>query len=85
MVQSRRFVFMLLDPYSFILISSLHQRSLYNAWITTLKLRESVRARRTELQHMRQTLKLASILKGHVRLFSLHSTYVFYEFMGSFY
>ncbi|KAF3446564.1 hypothetical protein FNV43_RR11744 [Rhamnella rubrinervis] len=42
------------------------ERSLYNAWITTLKLRESVRARRTELQHMKQTLKLASILKGHV-------------------
>lgn len=49
-------------------ICSLYQRSLYNAWVTTEKLRESVRAKRIELQLMRQTLKLISILKGQVRL-----------------
>ncbi|EXC04847.1 hypothetical protein L484_010275 [Morus notabilis] len=39
------------------------ERSLYNAWVTIAKIRESVRAKQTELQLMRQTLKLISVLK----------------------
>ncbi|KAH7510927.1 hypothetical protein FEM48_ZijujUnG0065700 [Ziziphus jujuba var. spinosa] len=41
-------------------------RSLYNAWITTSKLRESVRTKRTELDSLRQSLKLTAILKGQM-------------------
>ncbi|XP_022768666.1 QWRF motif-containing protein 2-like isoform X1 [Durio zibethinus] len=40
------------------------EKSLYNAWITTSKLQESVRAKRTELQLLRQNLKMNTILKG---------------------
>ncbi|KAL9396515.1 hypothetical protein Peur_010768 [Populus x canadensis] len=39
------------------------KKSLYNAHVTTSKLCESVRAKRTELQWLRQNLKLISILK----------------------
>ncbi|KAG5251203.1 QWRF motif-containing protein [Salix suchowensis] len=39
------------------------KKSLYNAHITTSKLCESVRAKRAELQWLRQNLKLISILK----------------------
>lgn len=42
------------------------ERSLYNAWVTTSKLRESVRAKRTELQLLRQNLKLTYILQGQM-------------------
>lgn len=42
------------------------ERSLYNAWVTTSKLRDSVRAKRTELQLLKQNLKLTSILKGQM-------------------
>ncbi|XVE70179.1 hypothetical protein DITRI_Ditri10aG0051700 [Diplodiscus trichospermus] len=42
------------------------EKSLYNAWSTTSKLRQSVRAKRTELQLLRQILKLISILKGQM-------------------
>lgn len=42
------------------------ERSLYNAWVTSSKLRESVRAKRTELQLLKQNLKLTSILKGQM-------------------
>lgn len=42
------------------------EKSLYNAWISMSKLRESVRAKRIELQLLRQNLKLASILKGQM-------------------
>ncbi|MBA0597186.1 QWRF motif-containing protein 2 [Gossypium raimondii] len=42
------------------------EKSLYNALTTTSKLRESVRAKRTELQVLRQNLKLISILKGQM-------------------
>lgn len=42
------------------------EESLYSAWINTGKLRESVKAKRAELQFMRQTLKLISILKGQM-------------------
>ncbi|XWS25532.1 hypothetical protein CRYUN_Cryun27aG0076200 [Craigia yunnanensis] len=42
------------------------EKSLYNTWTTTSKLRESVRAKRTELQLLRQNLKLISILKGQM-------------------
>ncbi|KAE8733720.1 LOB domain-containing protein 39-like [Hibiscus syriacus] len=44
------------------------EKNLYSAWITTSKLRESVRAKRTELQLLRQKLKLISILKGKMML-----------------
>ncbi|KAH8487943.1 hypothetical protein H0E87_023861 [Populus deltoides] len=43
------------------------EKSLYNARVTTSKLYESVRAKRTELQWLRHNLKLISILKGQVR------------------
>ncbi|XP_050363197.1 QWRF motif-containing protein 2-like [Argentina anserina] len=42
------------------------ERSLYNARVTTSKLRESVRAKRTELQLLRQNLKIKSILQGQM-------------------
>ncbi|XP_062097936.1 QWRF motif-containing protein 2-like [Humulus lupulus] len=42
------------------------ERSIYNAWVTTAQLRESVRTKRIELQLLRQTLKLISILKGQM-------------------
>ncbi|GMI82693.1 QWRF domain containing 1, SNOWY COTYLEDON 3 [Hibiscus trionum] len=44
------------------------EKSLYSAWITTSKLRESVRIKRTELQLFRQNLKLISILRGQMML-----------------
>ncbi|KAK8646674.1 hypothetical protein V6N13_120454 [Hibiscus sabdariffa] len=44
------------------------EKSLYSTWITTSKLRESVRAKRTELQLLRQNLKLISVLKGQMML-----------------
>ncbi|XVF39824.1 hypothetical protein PTKIN_Ptkin01aG0063200 [Pterospermum kingtungense] len=44
------------------------EKSLYGAWMTTSKLRESVRAKRTELQFLRQNLKLSSILKDQMTL-----------------
>ncbi|KAK6139011.1 hypothetical protein DH2020_027248 [Rehmannia glutinosa] len=46
------------------LFFSLHQRSLYNAWVTTSKLRHSVMSKGIELQLLRHNLKLYSILKG---------------------
>ncbi|XWS21278.1 hypothetical protein CRYUN_Cryun30bG0042100 [Craigia yunnanensis] len=42
------------------------EKSLYNTWTTTSKLQESVRAKRTELQLLRQNLKLISIIKGQM-------------------
>lgn len=42
------------------------ERSLYSARITTSKLRESVKAKRMELQWLKQNLKLISILKGQM-------------------
>ncbi|KAJ6327994.1 hypothetical protein OIU77_009804 [Salix suchowensis] len=42
------------------------QKSLYNARVTTSKLYESVRAKRTELQWLRHNWKLISILKGQM-------------------
>ncbi|XP_038899011.1 QWRF motif-containing protein 2-like [Benincasa hispida] len=38
------------------------ERSLYNAWLSTSKLRESVRTKRSELQLLKQKLTLTSIL-----------------------
>ncbi|CAN4092137.1 unnamed protein product [Withania somnifera] len=40
------------------------ERNLYNAWLTTLKLRHSVKSKRVQLQLLRQNVKLHSILKG---------------------
>ncbi|GLT93572.1 hypothetical protein SLE2022_113610 [Rubroshorea leprosula] len=42
------------------------EQSLHNAWISTSSLRESVRAKRIELQLLRQNLKLLSFLKGQM-------------------
>ncbi|KAK6115990.1 hypothetical protein DH2020_008259 [Rehmannia glutinosa] len=39
------------------------ERSLYNAWVSTSRLRHSVKSKRTELQLLRHNLKLYSILK----------------------
>lgn len=49
----------------------INQRNIYNAWVTTSKLRHSVNSKGIELQLLRQTLKLYSILKEQVRPFSL--------------
>lgn len=40
------------------------ERTLYNAWLTTLKLRHSVKSKRIQLQLLRKNVKLHSILKG---------------------
>lgn len=42
------------------------EKSLYSAWVTTLKLRRSIVSKRVELQLQRQSLKLYSILKGQM-------------------
>lgn len=42
------------------------EKSLYDAWVATSKLRESVRAKRTEVQLLKQQFKLISILKGQM-------------------
>ena len=55
----------------------LSQRSLYNAWVTSSKLRESIRAKRIELQLLKQNLKLTvevgrvwlELPQAHVHLF----------------
>ncbi|XP_016477505.1 QWRF motif-containing protein 2 isoform X1 [Nicotiana tabacum] len=40
------------------------ERNLYNAWLTTLKLRHSVKSKRIQLLLLQQNMKLYSILKG---------------------
>ncbi|CAN4122573.1 unnamed protein product [Withania somnifera] len=40
------------------------ERNLYNAWLTTLKLRHSVKSKRVQLQLLRHNVKLHSILTG---------------------
>ncbi|KAI4316631.1 hypothetical protein L6164_024595 [Bauhinia variegata] len=42
------------------------EKSLYDAWLATSKLRESVRAKRAELQLLKQKVKLISILKKQI-------------------
>ncbi|KAA8528476.1 hypothetical protein F0562_035831 [Nyssa sinensis] len=42
------------------------EKSLYNAWVTTLKLRRSIISKRMELQLLKQNLKLYSILMGQM-------------------
>ncbi|KAH7867241.1 hypothetical protein Vadar_030832 [Vaccinium darrowii] len=42
------------------------EKNLWNAWITTSELRDSVTKKRHRLQLLKQKLKLASILKGEV-------------------
>ncbi|CAL5379073.1 unnamed protein product [Camellia sinensis] len=42
------------------------EKNLWNAWITTSDLRDSVTKKRHRLQLLRQKLKLASILKGQI-------------------
>ncbi|CAN0905595.1 QWRF motif-containing protein 2 [Linum grandiflorum] len=43
------------------------EKSLYCAHLTTTRLRESVRSKRTELQLLRQNMKLDSILRGQMK------------------
>ncbi|KAI4337039.1 hypothetical protein L6164_015498 [Bauhinia variegata] len=43
------------------------EKSLYDAWLATTKLRESVRAKRAELQLLKQRLKLVSVLKEQMK------------------
>ncbi|KAK4274636.1 hypothetical protein QN277_017830 [Acacia crassicarpa] len=43
------------------------EESLYNAWVATSELRESVRAKRTELILLKQHIKLISILKEQIK------------------
>ncbi|KAI9118637.1 hypothetical protein K1719_010969 [Acacia pycnantha] len=43
------------------------EKSLYNAWVATSELRESVRAKRTELILLKQHIKLISILKEQIK------------------
>ncbi|KAL8130946.1 QWRF motif-containing protein 2-like isoform X2 [Apium graveolens] len=42
------------------------EKSLYNAWLTTARMRNSVKSKRNELQLLRQNLKTHSILKGQM-------------------
>ena len=56
---------------------SLYQKNLYNAWITTSKLRDSVTIRRIRLLLLRQNLKLTTILKGQVRPMALFCSYIY--------
>lgn len=43
------------------------ERSMYSAWMSIFKLRESVKAKRIELQLQRQILKLTSVVHGQIR------------------
>lgn len=42
------------------------QRSLYNAWISISKLYDSAKVKRIEMQHLKQNMKLISILNRQV-------------------
>nr|XP_043617915.1 QWRF motif-containing protein 2-like [Erigeron canadensis] len=42
------------------------QKSLYNSWVTTSKMRQSVISKQVEIQHLRQSLKLHSVLKNQI-------------------
>ncbi|XP_057545299.1 QWRF motif-containing protein 2-like [Amaranthus tricolor] len=42
------------------------EKNMWNAWITITALRDSVRYKRTQLQLLRQKLKLSSILRGQI-------------------
>lgn len=42
------------------------EKSLYNAWLTTARLRHSIKSKRIELQLQQQNLKMYSILKGQM-------------------
>lgn len=66
--------------FSSLALSSCHQRSLYNAWVSTSKLQRSVKSKRIELQMLRHNLKLYSILKEQVRIFSLSCALSLVEF-----
>ncbi|KAH9621936.1 hypothetical protein KSS87_011344 [Heliosperma pusillum] len=43
-----------------------HVKNLWNAWITITSLRDSVRLKRTQVQLLRQKMKLTSILRGQI-------------------
>ncbi|XP_022875029.1 QWRF motif-containing protein 2-like [Olea europaea var. sylvestris] len=49
---------------SLLVQNEMAERSLYNAWISTTKMRRSVKFKRIELQLLRHNLMLYSILKG---------------------
>ncbi|KAK9066776.1 hypothetical protein SSX86_014099 [Deinandra increscens subsp. villosa] len=42
------------------------QKSLYNSWVTTSKMRQSVISKHMELQQLRQNLKLHTVLKNQI-------------------
>ncbi|XP_076906674.1 QWRF motif-containing protein 2-like [Bidens hawaiensis] len=42
------------------------QKSLYNSWVTTSKMRQSVIAKQMEIQQLRQNLKLHTVLKTQI-------------------
>lgn len=42
------------------------EKSLYNSWVTTSKMRQSVISKQIEIQHLRQSLKLHSLLKNQI-------------------
>lgn len=50
----------------FCLLRSIAQRNLYSAWVRTTNLRESVRAKRIELQLQRESMKLATVINRQV-------------------
>ncbi|KAI3785421.1 hypothetical protein L1987_44539 [Smallanthus sonchifolius] len=43
------------------------QKSLYNSWVTTSKMRQSVISKQMEIQQLRQNLKLYTVLKNQTR------------------
>ncbi|KAF9600745.1 hypothetical protein IFM89_012189 [Coptis chinensis] len=45
------------------------EKNLYNAWITTTELHDSITIKKIKLQMLRQNLKLTSILKGQMTYF----------------
>lgn len=51
----------------FCLFSPISQRNLHSVWVRTTKLRESVQAKRIELQLQRESMKLAAVVNGQVR------------------
>lgn len=67
-VTQTKWIILTCGPRYCLKVFSLYQKSLYNAWLTTARLRNSVKSKRNELQLLRQNLKTHSILKGQVRL-----------------
>lgn len=56
------------------------QKNLWNAWVSISELRHSVTLKRIKLLLLRQKLKLASILRGQVRMLTLSIKFCFFSF-----